>query len=205
KEGADPLAFLVGRVEVKYGGDPARTTVVDLSPYIDRKKKVVRSITGEVRLDYGTGLCTGDTPKAQGASGFLGKAGQIDLRDVRIRSGNDYGRVTIVTLDDQPLRASKKILVQTGTSARLTGWKTKPTRFQGDAKQMFQGYEIVATGKPPWQIVDTDVTLVVNNANIKTATLLDTSGYRVKKINGERSRGKFIIKVSPNALYVVLE
>src|SRR5262249_24347400 len=27
KGGADPLAFLVGPVEVKYGGDPARTTV----------------------------------------------------------------------------------------------------------------------------------------------------------------------------------
>jgi hypothetical protein len=205
KGGADPLAFLVGRVEVKYGGDPAKTTVVDLSRYIDRKKKVVRSTTGEVRLNYGTGLCTVDTARAQGACGFLTKAGKIELGDVSIQSGNDYATVLVVTLDDQPLRISKKILVQTGTSARLTGWKTKPSRFKGDGKQMFQGYEIVATGKPPWQIVDTDVTLVVNNPNINTATLLDTAGYPVKKIKGERSGGKFTFKLPPNALYVVLK
>jgi hypothetical protein len=205
KGGADPLAFLVGPVEVKYGGKPAKTTVIDLPRYIDRKKKVVRSITGEVRLDYGTGLCTVDTARAQGASGFLDRAGKITLGDVTIRSGNDYATVVLVALDDRPLRASRKILVQTGTSARLTGYSDKPARFQGDNKQMLQGYEIVATGKPPWRVVATDVTLVVHNPNIKTATLLDTSGYAVKKVKGKRAGGKFTIQLPPNALYLVLE
>jgi hypothetical protein len=40
KGGINPLAFLVGPVEVKYGGDPAKTTAVDLSKYIDDQKKV---------------------------------------------------------------------------------------------------------------------------------------------------------------------
>src|SRR5262249_11468106 len=44
--GVDPLAFLVGPVQVVYGSDPAKTTVADLRPYIDRQKKVVRSNTG---------------------------------------------------------------------------------------------------------------------------------------------------------------
>jgi hypothetical protein len=205
KGGADPLAFLVGRVEVKYGGDRARTTVANLARYIDRKNQVVRSITGEVRLDYGTGLCTVDGPRAQGACGFLSKSGPIALGDVTIRSGNDYAAVLLVPLDDKPLRTSRKILVQTGTSARLTGWKARPSRFAGDGKQMLDGYEIMATGQPPWQIVDTDVSLVVGNPNLKTATLLDTAGYRAKKVEGRRSGGKFIIKLPANALYVVLE
>jgi len=64
--------------------------VIDLSRYIDARKKVVRSITGEVALDHGNGLCTVDTPKAQGACGFLAKAGVIRLGDVAIRSQNGY-------------------------------------------------------------------------------------------------------------------
>jgi hypothetical protein len=204
KGGADPLAFLVGRVEVKYGGDPAKTTTVDLAKYIDNEKKQVRSITGEVRLDHGIGLCTVDAPKAQGACGFLVKTGAIKLSDITIRSGNDYATVLVVSMDDQPLKTATKVLVQAGTTARLTGWKTKPAQFKGDGKQEFQGYEILATGQPPWRIVNTDVTLTVNNPRLQTATLLDTSGYVLQKAAGEQADGKFTIKLPANTLYLVL-
>jgi len=46
KEGVNPLAYLVGPVMVQYGGDPARSTVADLSKFIDPAKKVVKSNTG---------------------------------------------------------------------------------------------------------------------------------------------------------------
>ena len=46
--GVDPLAFLVGPVEVVYGSDPARTKVADLSRSIDQKARVVRSNTGQL-------------------------------------------------------------------------------------------------------------------------------------------------------------
>jgi hypothetical protein len=146
-----------------------------------------------------------DSARAQGACGFLKKAGAIALTDVTITSGNEYAAVYVVALDGLPLRESRKILVQTGTSARLTGWKDKPAQFKGDGKQLLDGFEIVATGKPPWCIVDTDVSLALKNPNIKGATLLDTSGYAVKKIEGESAGGTFTFKLPQNALYVVLE
>jgi hypothetical protein len=205
KGGADPLAFLVGRIEVKYGGDAAKTTKVDFSKYHDKDKKTVRSITDEVRLDYGKGVCTVDAAKIQGAAGFLNKAGEIKLTDVAIRSGNDYAAVIVVSMDDQPLATSQKILVQTGTSSRLTGWKAKEAQFKGDGGKMIKGYEIVSTGLPPWRIVNTDVTLVVNNANLKKATLLDTAGYVLKKVDGVSKDGKFSVTLPAEALYVVLE
>jgi hypothetical protein len=37
----DPLAFLVGPVVETFGGNAAKTTVADLSKFIDRDKKVV--------------------------------------------------------------------------------------------------------------------------------------------------------------------
>jgi hypothetical protein len=204
KGGADPLAFLVGPIEVKYGGDPAKTSVVELSRYIDPEKKTVRSITGEIRLNHGIGLCTIDAPKAQGASGFLKKAGEINLSDVKVRSGNDYATVYVVSLDGKPVRSSGKLLVQTGTSARMTGWKAKEAEFK-NGKNEVKGYEIVTTGKPPWRVIDTDMTLVIDNPNIKTATLLDTAGYPVKRVDGEQAGGKFTIRLPPNCLYLVLQ
>jgi hypothetical protein len=205
KGGADPLAFLVGPVEVKYGGDASKTTVADLARYIDKDKKTVASVTGELKLDYGNGLCTMNAPKAQGVSGFLKKAGEIKLADVRIQSQNEYATVYVVPLDDQQIKDSKKLLVQVGTSVRLTGWQTKPVAFKADGKNEVQGFEIVQTGKAPWRVIDTDVTLTINNAGIKTATLLDTAGYAAKKFDVEQAGGKLTVKLPANALYVVLE
>src|SRR5262249_24401440 len=151
----------------------------DLAKYIRRESKIVKSVTGEVTLDYGVGLCTVNAPKAQGVCGFLKKAGgEFDLNDVTIRSGNDYAAVSLVAMDNQPLAASKKILAQVGTYARPIGWQTKAAEFKSDdGKQTFDGYEIVNTGKMPWQVVNTNVTLVVKNPKITKATLLDTAGY----------------------------
>jgi hypothetical protein len=190
---------------VKYGGDASKTTVADLARYIDKDRKIVTSVTGELKFDYGNGLCTMNAPKAQGASGFLKKAGEIQLADVRIQSQNDYATVYVVPLDDQPIKDSKKLLVQVGTTVRLTGWKTKPATFKADGKNEVQGFEIVQTGKAPWRVIDTEMTLTINNATIKSATLLDTAGYAGKKFEVERAGGKVTLKLPADALYVVLE
>jgi hypothetical protein len=205
-KGVDPLAFLVGPVEVQYGGDAVKSRVIDLSHYIDHQKETVKSVTGEIKLDYKAGLFTVDAPRAQGAGGFLKQAGEIQLSDVGIRSGNSYATVAVVAMDDKPLRESHKILVQTGTYVRPTGWQSRPTDFKSDdGKQVFHGYEIVHTGAPPWQVANTDVTLTVKNALIRKATLLDTAGYSATEISGTSANGIFTIKLPPNTLYLILQ
>jgi hypothetical protein len=205
-KGVDPLAFLVGPVEVKYGGDPAKSRVADLSKYIDHAKKTVRSVTGQIVLNYDIGLCTINAPKAQGAAGFLNRTDAIKLDDVTIRSGNDYATVAVVSMDDRPLRTSGKILVQVGTTARPTGWKTEAAEFKGDdGKQTFQGYRIVSTGAPPWQIVNTSVTLTVANPNLTKAILLDSAGFPAQELRGTGAGGRFTLRLPPNTMYVVLE
>ena len=126
KAAVDPLAYLVGRVEVKYGGDPARSTVADLSKYIDPARKTVRSITGQITTDLARGLYLVDAPKAQGVAGFLGGAGPQKLSDVTIECANQYALVVVVALDDRPIAASRRLLVQVGTVCRPTGWREQP-------------------------------------------------------------------------------
>ena len=205
-KGVDPLAFLVGPVEVKYGGDPAKSKVIDLKPYIDNNKKTVRSVTGEINLNYGTGLLTVNSPKVQGASGFLKQAGEIRLGDITLRSGNRYATVSVVSMDDKPLSTSQKVLVQVGTYARPTGWQSKATDFKSDdGKQTFHGYEIVNTGTMPWRITNTDIVLTINNPNLKKATVLDTAGYAVKQIVLSTAGGKATLTLPANAMYIIIE
>lgn len=205
KTPVDPLAFLVGRVEVRYNGDPANNKVADLSRFIDPAKKTVTSTTGEIRLNYETGVCIVNAPKVQGVTGFLSQAGTIQLRDVAIRSGNDYATIFVVALDDKPLGSSRKILVQVGTPMRPTGWTTEQTAFPSeDGKTTYQGHRIVSTGKMPWRVVKADVTLTLKNPELRKATALDTAGYAkgaVQTTVGET----FQLTLSPDTLYVVLE
>jgi hypothetical protein len=204
--GVDPLAFLVGPVEVKFGGDPARTRVVDLSRYIDGPNKIVKSITGEVTLDHGKGLCTLDAPRAQGACGFLARAGVIALSDVAIRARNGYAAAVLVALDDRPLSSSRRILVQVVTSARPTGWKTRASEFPGEGgKTTVQGFQILQTGTPPYRFVNTEVGLVVRNPFLAKATLLDTAGYPVKEVAVTRARDDLSIQLPLNTMYLILE
>lgn len=203
--GIDPLAFEVGPVEVKYGGDPANNRITDMTRYIDHKLQVVHSVTGELNLHYGEGYCTLNAPKVQGATGALAHAGIIRLKDVTIQSDNLYATISLVAMDDKPLSESREILVQMGTYARPTGWHSKPADFKSeDGKQTLTGHEIVSTGSMPWRINVTEAALSISNPNLKTATLLDTSGYRIQDVRGLRQAGKFILKLPANAMYVIL-
>lgn len=201
KDGVNPLAYLVGPVVVKYGGDPGKSRTIDLGKYINEDKKVVRSITKQLYLNYGKGWCALSSPKAQGATGFLKDAGTVKCADVTIQSGNDYATVLVVAMDDEPLKASGKILVQVGTTERPQGWKTRPAR----VKDGRTGEEVVSFGHAPWMIVNGDVTVTLKNTKITRARVLDANGMPAKNVPLTASAGGKTLKFPPDALYVVLQ
>lgn len=206
QKGVDPLAFLVGPVEVKYGGDPAKSTVLDMAKYIDASAKTVKSNTGEIQMDYGAGICTVDSPLAQGVTGFLKKKGLFTFRDMSLRSANDYATVLVVPMDGKPIRESGKLLVQVDTYARPTGWASKPTDFKSDdGKQTFHGFEIVNTGSMPWQISNTRMSLAIKNPGLHKATLLDAAGYPVREVPGMKQGDAFLVSLPTNTMYLLLE
>ena len=200
-----PLAFLVGPAEVVFGSDPAKTTVVDLNRYIDREKKLVRSVTGELVWDYGRGLCTIDTPRSQGATGLLKSVGPIKLRDVTISSENSYATVLVVSLDDQPLARTGSILVQIGTRARPTGWTDHAVTFSIDrSREKTSGRQIDDTGRMPWIIDGTRMTIGVRNANLASATLLDINGNARRRLPVHRVDETIEVELPTEAMYVVI-
>jgi hypothetical protein len=203
--GVDPLAFLVGPVQVIYGSDPAKTTVADLGRAIDRERKVVRSNTGQLAWDYARGLCTLDAPRAQGVTGFLRPIGSIRLSDVTIHSENQYATVLVVSLDDQPLARSSRVLVQVGTRHRPTGWTDHAVTFKTDGgRETIKGREIDDTGTMPWVIAATKVTIEVRNPSLTSATLLDVNGNTRNSLPLRRAERAIELELPKDAVYVVL-
>ena len=206
-KGVDPLAFLVGPVEAKYDGNPALTRVApDLASFIDPARKVVRSNTGEITLDYGRGLCTIDAPKAQGACGFLAQAGAIRFQDLAINSANPYAAVLVVSFDGEPLASSHRVLVQVTTAARPTGWATAPAEFsEAPGQPKLRGFEVTRTGTGPWQVADTEVGLALKNPNLTKATRLDPTGFAAEDVPVTRTRTGLTLTLPPETMYLILE
>jgi hypothetical protein len=202
----DPLAYFVGPVRTVYGGDPTKNYVhPKLNTLIDRKNQTVRSVTGELMLDYGKGISVLNAPKAQGVTGFLKAAGgKFATRTLQISSSNHYASLLVVSLDQQPLNVSKRVLVQVGTTLRPTSWQEKPaTRKIGEST--VSGAEVVSIGSAPWQVQDTSMQLSIANANLKRARLLDANMMPIKDVPVTRAAGKFQVTLPANTLYLALD
>lgn len=208
KQEVDPLAFWVGPVHVKYGGSETNSYVMpDLTNYIDRAGQKVRSVTGELELDYGKGIFTVNAPKYQGAAGFLlAGGGRYELHDVTIETSNDYAAISVVALDNEPLNVSRKILVQVGTVVRPGGWTTEEKYVTVDGQRLLME-EILDTGKPPWRVMNTRATITVKNPSLTAATLLDVNGYPVRPVAVERNEeaGTLSVRLPLTTMYLVLE
>jgi hypothetical protein len=73
------------------------------------------------------------------------------------------------------------------------------------ANKTLRGERIVNTGTMPWRVVGTDVTITLRNPNIKSATLLDSSGMAVQTLTGKSTGGAFTVALPRNAMHVVLQ
>ena len=116
-----------------------------------------------------------NTPKAQGAAGFLGRKGPLPLDTVTIDMKNDYGTVMIVALDDKPISDSENLLIQCMTIDQLYGWETsEPGGLQGTIRN---------TGSAPWGVEEykVSVTLKQNSKNPLTVIACDENGYSTTK------------------------
>ena len=201
----NPLAFLVGKVEVTYDSDRTQNKVTDLTPYIDEKSRTIRSITGEISWDYGKGVCVLNSPKAQGVTGFLKSVGTIKLKDGSITADNEYATIAIASMDNQNIAQSQKILVQVGTIARSMGWKQKIAQWVDQSGQSHQGFEILDYGHAPWAIAKNHLSITINNPRITKATILDMNGMAKKKLAIERNNTGISFSFPQSSKYVILE
>jgi len=205
KTGVSASAFLVGPVQVSYGGNPATSKMLNLSAYVDEDAKKARSDTGELAMNWAKGIFTVNTPCAQGASAFFKRQPTHKLSDVTFSSTNTYGTALAVSMDGKPLKSSAKILVQFGTQCRPTNWREKATTIELDNHEKVPGYQVVNYGKAPWQVVNGALDVTIKNSSLKKATVLDANGNAAGTVKLTAASGAVTFKFPPNALYVVLQ
>ncbi|MFP4358886.1 MAG: hypothetical protein ACLFSZ_10700 [Puniceicoccaceae bacterium] len=199
-----PEAFLIGRVETVYEGDPARSVATELKPYLGENGSEIRTTHDQLVLDRETGLLTIQAPSAQGVVGFLAEAGgTFRLPDLEITSGNDYASIVAVSMDGRPLSASRKILVQFGAAVRPTGWEVAADSREIDGVAV-EGFRIVKTGELPWRMRTARGRLVLNNPTITRVAHLDSGGALIEDLPVEREGDRIAFDLPPDALYLLL-
>lgn len=200
KEGVPSEAFMVGPVLVDYDANPRATEVTDLDPYLDDGGKTIKSNTGQIVLNSALGYCTVDAPKAQGVTGHFDKVSRHQLSNVIIDAQNDFGSVLVVSMDDQPIADSGKILIQVGTQSRPTGWKQEPATVDGQ-----EGFKIADYGQAPWQVEQAQATIYIQNSDLSKATVLDMNGMPAGNVSLKRAGSAIRLDFPKDAMYVVLQ
>lgn len=201
----DRLAMMVGRVEHTLETDDD-TIDPRLAQHIDRAHGRVTSITGELVTDWYRGLFTVNTPRAQGAAGFLRAAGRIDLGDVVLESQNRFGALVAISLDGQPLAHSEKILIQVGALDRLSGFRSEltPVSWQG---RTLAGERIAALGRPPWQVEKTAARLTLKGAaaRLVAATALDENLRALSPLTATFASADLVVPLPSDSLYTLIQ
>jgi len=189
----DPLIHYAGRVQVRFGKEPTRAKVQDLTSHLNHAAKTVTSSTGELKLDYGKGLLTINAPKAQGISGALRLAGAVELSNLRVQSDLETGHIVAVALDDQPLATSRRILVQVMSEEHESGRQTEAA---GPGVQ-----RITTLGTDPWQFKALRGTLAFKrpDADRLKVTALDYNGYAATAVGTARE-----LRLRPATLYYLI-
>lgn len=192
----DPLIHYVGRTHVSFADSKtakATTKLKPLSSLIDHKAKTLTSSTSELKLDWGHGVLTINAPAAQGASGNLKSAGEISLSDINLTIPRDIAHAVLVSLDDQPIVKSNRMLLQVMTEEKATGFRTEPI---GE-----RGHKITSIGENPWLVrkLEGEVKLKRPDASRLKVTPLDQFGQPTKASTGDK------IALKPDVMYYLIE
>lgn len=190
----DPLAFLTGRVEVNVTEQGGKSKIVEYASLINRQDKIVKSRTGQLEWNYGRGLATVSAPAAQGVTGFLSKAGAISTGDLQLETPMEYGTVMLVSMDDQPLKTSSRMLLQVMTEDNNFSWSAPG-----------EGMRAIAdAGGPPIVVKRFAGRVSLNRPDVAElrVTPLDPNGYPDKSAACGTPKG---LELLPTTLYYLIE
>ncbi len=108
-------------------------------------------------------------------------------------------------MDNQPLKTSRKILVQVGTESRPTGWQETPTTISLEGGKTIPGFQVSNFGKSPWQVAKANLDVAIKNPGLHRASRLDMNGNAVGTINLTKENDGVKFKFPETAMYVILE
>ena len=193
----DPLVHFVGRTSVRFEGEirgVAVPTHQRADVFFDRKAKVVSSADKSLLLDYDAGLLLIDAPKVQAVVGNLASRPSHKTSLLECSSNLDNACFLLVSLDEQPIKQSKRMLLQVMSEEKPTDFRTEKL----DNGKL----RIANIGRDPWLVRDLQgtVRLLVDDAAALKTTKLDVNGLR----SGDPTTGGEN-KLDPKTVYYLIE
>jgi len=196
----NPIAFLIGKVTTTINKDKSSIiNRVAQKNYWNADKKIIKSTTEELNLNYKTGELTINSPKAQAYISSASKGFAVKLKDVTISLQNKIGNVLVISLDNKPLATSKHILIQSFSQVKNNGWITEQV-------PQDKYHRLVNIGNSPLIIKKIVAEVAFNNISNKGWKMwkLSSDGFREKQL--EISDSKLLtITLPSDSLYVELK
>jgi hypothetical protein len=198
----DPALFLAGPILRSFADKAGYlNTVANAAQLHDRRTGVIRSVTGELTLDYRQGLLTIDSPRAQAAVGFIKESGGTQaLRDVVIACDNEYANILVNGLDDAPVAESAHLLVQSITREMNLGWEEERT-------PRSPVIVLKETGEPPILLEELRASVLLRGKRAAEwqAWALNPNGRRIADVALADETNGLRVVLPADALYVELK
>lgn len=188
-----PLSYYVGPVLRDFNA--SQPIHQDINQYINLPEHTIHSNTGELTWNYKQGLATINTSRCKAVAGFFKPSQSVQLGNITITSRNEYAALFLISLDDQPLVQSNKILIQAMTENHPFGFATKNN-------------QITNLGTFPFNIrnIEASIDITFSDARKLRVYALDENGYPRIDIAPTTSQGgnNFHLDLAPDSLYHML-
>jgi hypothetical protein len=119
-------------------------------------------------------------------------------------SGKGLKAAMVVSLDGAPIKTSRRVLVQSATQSRPTGWSERPVTIELKGQPPAAGFEITSFGAAPWQVASAQLEVTIDNPQLTSATVLDMNGMPVRTVPLQRTDKGVGFSFPTGAMYVVL-
>lgn len=170
----DQRALLLGPTDFELGVSPSSASSAS-PPQPSPRANAVTSRTGELTWDSKRGLVTLVAPKATGAVGFWNGDDTVQLPELDIQLTNPYASAWLVSLDGQPLKASRSVLLQVTTEVTRSGWSAPGSRTR----------TIVSAGRAPVLRAAIQGRVRLPERGPLSLSALDANGMPVRRAHAE--------------------
>ena len=197
-----PEMLAVGRFPVRFTENYTETAIPDISKFWDMKTKVVHSLTGELKWEYGKkNYVTINTIGTKGILGFAPNE-KISLGNWTIETENPFVVILITDLSEKgDLSETEKILVSVVARARNTGMEYE---YVGDDTFLKR------VGDKPLLLEPVKATISVKNMKNFEVVILDHDGRLTNRktpvkngvfeIDGSRDKALYYLIISKSPL-----
>jgi hypothetical protein len=187
----EPLLPLITRTQIDFAPETKTPDIAYfMNNYQDQSQKEISSDTGELKWNWGQGIFRINTDKTQAALGFL-KGKNISLKDVSFAAQTNFCSLALVSLDNQPLAQSKRLLLTAAARIENKGQKYNESKTQ-----------LKEVGRAPILVEGVEAKVVLKRAP-SAVYALDINGKRLKTIGVEGN--SFTIRKTDQAFFYEIE